>query len=118
VCQPISYLRQEDVKLDSKAYIKTMALTSQFSFPKLLQLRGLRLGSDEDGDIRVGVFPECEEILICLASLVCVALQRIRDRHRVESTTHLSCLSSLFAEAEGRISCGRPKNTYSSRDSD
>lgn len=31
--QPIGYLRREDVKLDSKAYVKTMALTSQISFP-------------------------------------------------------------------------------------
>ncbi len=40
--------RREDVKLDSKAYIKAMAVTSQISLHKLLQLRALRLGSHGD----------------------------------------------------------------------
>jgi hypothetical protein len=29
-----------------------------------LQLRKFRFRGDEDGNVRVGVFPECEEILI------------------------------------------------------
>jgi len=44
--------------------IKTVTLTSQISPPKLLQLRVFRLGGDEDGDVRVGVFPEREEIFV------------------------------------------------------
>ena len=54
---------------------RTMALTSQISRPSLLQLRVLRLGSDEDGNVRVGVFPQREEILI--GRFVCVALHGI-----------------------------------------
>ena len=45
--------------------------------PKLLQLRVLRLGGDEDGNIRVGVSPEREEILIGRARLGRIALQHI-----------------------------------------
>jgi hypothetical protein len=50
----IRYLRQEDVKLDLKVHIKTVALTSQFSLPNLLQLRVFGLRSDENGNFRVG----------------------------------------------------------------
>jgi hypothetical protein len=32
--------------------------------PRLLQLRILGLGSDENGNVRVGVFPQREEILV------------------------------------------------------
>ena len=40
--------------------------------PKLLQLGVFRFGSDEDGDFRVGVFPEAEEILKPEAGGACV----------------------------------------------
>jgi hypothetical protein len=49
----------------------------QFSPRSSLQLRVLRLRSDEDGDVRVGVFPECEEILICPLGFGGVALHRV-----------------------------------------
>ena len=41
----------------------------------LLQLRVLGLGFLQDGDVRVGVFPQCEEILIGRLGLGGVALQ-------------------------------------------
>ena len=41
---------------------------------KLLQLREFRLGLLEDGNVRVGVFPEREEILIGRLGLGGVAL--------------------------------------------
>ena len=33
--------------------------------PSLLQLRVLCLGFFQDGDVRVGVFPEGEEVCVC-----------------------------------------------------
>ena len=47
---------------------------ASFEQPKLLQLREFGLRSDENGDVMVGVFPKCEEILILreLASLLAV----------------------------------------------
>jgi hypothetical protein len=45
--------------------------------PKLLQLRVLRFRSDEDRNIRVGIFPEREEILIGRLGLGGVALHGI-----------------------------------------
>jgi hypothetical protein len=44
---------------------------------KLLQFRVLRLGLPQDGDVRVGVFPECQKILICGAGFGGVTLQSI-----------------------------------------
>jgi len=41
-----------------------------------VQLRVLSLSFFQDGDVRVGVFPECEEILILGAGFDGVALQR------------------------------------------
>jgi hypothetical protein len=52
-----------------------MALTSQISQPSLLQRRILRLRRDEDSNIRVGVFPKREEILVGRLGLGGVALQ-------------------------------------------
>jgi len=46
-------------------------------FLGLSQLRVFRLGSDENRNVRVGVFPEREEILIRSAGLGDVALQSI-----------------------------------------
>ncbi len=40
---------------------------------QLLQLRVLRLGFPQDGDVGVGVFPEREEVLVLRASLDGVA---------------------------------------------
>jgi hypothetical protein len=33
---------------------------------KLLQLRVFRFRSDEDGNVGVGIFPQNEEVLVCL----------------------------------------------------
>ena len=44
---------------------------------KLIKLRVLRFGSDEDGNVRVGVFPEGEKILIGGLGFCGVALQRV-----------------------------------------
>ena len=44
---------------------------------QLLQFRVFRRGLLEDGNVGVGAFPECEEILICHLSLGSVALQDI-----------------------------------------
>jgi hypothetical protein len=44
---------------------------------KLLQLRILGFGGDQDGDVRVAVFPEREEILIGRLGLGGVALHRV-----------------------------------------
>ena len=43
----------------------------------LLQLRVLRLGFLQDGDVGVGVFPEGEEVLVNRARLGGVALKRV-----------------------------------------
>ena len=43
----------------------------------LLQLRVLRLGFVQDGDVRVGVFPEGEEVLVFSAALGGIALERV-----------------------------------------
>jgi len=43
----------------------------------LLQFRVLRFGFFQDGDVRVGVFPEGEEILICRLGFGGVALQGV-----------------------------------------
>ena len=45
--------------------------------PELMNLRVLRLGSDEDGNVGVGVFPQREEILIRGPGFDGVALQRV-----------------------------------------
>src|SRR6266699_4349159 len=47
----------------------------------LLQLRVLCLSLLKDGDFKVGVFPECEEILIRGAALGNVALERVSASH-------------------------------------
>ena len=79
-----------------------MALTSQISRPSLLQLRVLRLGSDEDGNVRVGVFPQREEILI--GRFVCVALHGIGSADlemrewAVERVKHNSAMVKDFLE--------------------
>ncbi len=49
-------------------------------FWRLLQLRVLELGGDEDGDVRVGVFPQVEKILIRSAGFGGVALQCVSTR--------------------------------------
>jgi hypothetical protein len=46
----------------------------------LFQLRVLRLGFLQDGDVGVSVFPEGEEILIGGAGFGCVALQGVSTR--------------------------------------
>ncbi len=43
----------------------------------LMKLRVLRLRGNQDGDVRVGVFPECEEILIGSLGFDGVALHSI-----------------------------------------
>jgi hypothetical protein len=55
---------------------------------RLLQFCILRLGSDEDGDVRVGVFPEHEEILIRRLGLGGVALQLFDEVDDCEKRTH------------------------------
>src|ERR1017187_266235 len=45
--------------------------------PTLLQLRVLRLGFFQDGDVGVGVFPERQEILICSLGFGGVACERV-----------------------------------------
>ncbi len=47
-----------------------------FSLSALLQLRVLGFGLLQDGDVRVGVFPEREEILIRDTGTRCISLQR------------------------------------------
>jgi hypothetical protein len=49
---------------------------SSSKFPNA-KLRVFRFGSNEDGNIRVGLFPETEEILICRLGFGSVALQNI-----------------------------------------
>jgi hypothetical protein len=48
-----------------------------FRQESLFQLRVSRLGSDEDGDLRVGVLPQREEILIGSTRFGPVALRRV-----------------------------------------
>src|SRR5437868_10701375 len=45
--------------------------------PELFQFSGLRFCSDEDRNVRVGAFPECEEILIGGAALDRITLHRV-----------------------------------------
>src|ERR1700730_7535951 len=51
--------------------------TSAPAEPDSLQLRVLRLGFLQDGDVGVGVFPEGEEVLICSSCLCRVPGQHI-----------------------------------------
>jgi hypothetical protein len=53
--------------------VPTMQSNRTF-LPWLLQFRVFRFGSDEDGNIWVGVFPERKKILICSAALYSGAL--------------------------------------------
>src|SRR5580693_306277 len=46
---------------------------------QLLQLRVLRFRREKDRNIRVRVFPKCEEILIALFGLGSVAFYRVRS---------------------------------------
>ena len=50
---------------------------SEFHYHELLQLRVLGLGSLQDGDVGVGVFPEIEEVLVRGAGFSAVALHDI-----------------------------------------
>ena len=54
-------------------------------FFQLLQLRVVRLGFFQDGDVGVGVFPEGEEVLIGGAALVGVALEASQDGRERQS---------------------------------
>ena len=49
--------------------------------PKLLQLRVLRLSLLQDGNVRVGVLPECQEILIgdCNGNVTSEVARRQKD---------------------------------------
>src|SRR5690349_13249343 len=47
----------------------------------LLQLRVLRLGFSQDGDVRVGIFPEGEQVLVGGPTLCGVALKGIGTSH-------------------------------------
>jgi hypothetical protein len=47
------------------------------NFQRLLQLRVFGFGLLENGNVRVGVFPQCEEILVGRAGLGCVARECI-----------------------------------------
>ena len=51
--------------------------TAVHFFHGLLQLRVFRLGGDEDWNVRVGILPEREEILIRRLGLDGVALQSV-----------------------------------------
>jgi hypothetical protein len=44
---------------------------------QLLQLRVFGPGLPQDGDFGVGIFPQCEEVLVASAGFDCVALQRV-----------------------------------------
>ena len=68
-----------------------------------LQLRVLRFRSDEDGNVRVGVFPQREEILIGRLGFGGVALHRVcaghsemRQRSRRSSSTTMPLWSRIF----------------------
>jgi hypothetical protein len=59
--------------------------------PGLLQLRVLRFGLFEDGNIRIRVFPKRAEILIsaarlCAIACECVGAGQSQVRERVEGT--------------------------------
>jgi hypothetical protein len=53
------------------------AIASQETRRGLLQLRVFRLGLLQNGDVWVGVFPQCQEILIGGTGFGCVALQGV-----------------------------------------
>ena len=52
-------------------------MEGRLPYARLLQLRVLRLGLLQDGNVGVGVFPEREEILICGSGFGGVALQHV-----------------------------------------
>lgn len=51
--------------------------TGSERYRKLLQFSVFGFGLLQDGDVRVGVFPECEKILVRRAGLGAIALQRV-----------------------------------------
>ena len=67
VLSEIAWLRKRSAKQQGRSQ----------DFFQLLQLRVLRVGFLQDGDVGIGVFPEGEEILIRGAGLGGVALQGI-----------------------------------------
>src|ERR1700726_4165064 len=62
---------------DNSSYLQTAPITKDFF--QLLQLRVLRLGFLQDGDVGVGVFPEREEFLILDAGLRGITRGEIRS---------------------------------------
>lgn len=77
-------------------------MTVPFSagWARSLQLGGLDLGRDEDGNIKVGFFSEREEILIRRLSLGSVALQLAGVHHSADGNLSLRVI--LGSEDRGR----------------
>ncbi len=60
---------------ENQELVKSATFLKQFR--KLFQLRVLRFGSDEDGNLRVGILPESKEILIGGAAFLWITLERV-----------------------------------------
>src|ERR1700730_65735 len=62
---------------DVRSYVGQRSIATLSTEKGLLQLRVLRFGFLQDGDVGGGVFPQREEILIRSAGLGGVALERV-----------------------------------------
>jgi len=70
-CGPQSLISREPVNRSWSARIISECTSG------LLQFRELGLGLLKDGNVRIGVFPKCEEILVRGACFGCVSLHRV-----------------------------------------
>ena len=97
-----------DVSFGSEVRILATTLP-QFALPKLFQLRVFRFRSDEDGNIRVRVFPEHEEILIgrlgfCGVALYGIGTRKLQMRQRADGfVEHNSTVVKDFLELRRRL---------------
>src|SRR5271170_5372690 len=69
--------RFRDGRFSEKSGVSQTCKTLFKQFRQLFQLRVFRLGSNQNGDVRVGVFPHREEVLIGSAGFGAVALESV-----------------------------------------
>ncbi len=74
------------------------------SLPRLFQLRVLRFRGDENGNVRVGVFPEGEEILIGRLGFGGVAFHVAQARAAFLPDAPVGIISGVRTQSLKRIS--------------
>ena len=97
-----------DVSFGKEARILATTLPQFFSFARLLQLCVLCLGLFQDGDVWVGVFPECEKILIGCARFGGISLYGVRPgKSKTRQCTYeFDAYNSTMVENFLELGCG------------